>query len=374
MSLIKKNDHPFSIRLAAILICVIAIGYIVVLGKKILAPMIFALLISILLLPLARWIQLKFKLGRGTASFCAMLVFIAGIAFIFYMVGSQISNLSNDWPLFQNQLHTSLDDLQNWIATSFHLNLEKQKNYIHNATSNVLSSGSSVIGSTLLSVSSVLLFIVLTLVYTFFLLLYRSVLLKFLIALVYDESNTIVHDVVSNIQIVIRKYILGLLLEMSIVAALCGISFSIFGIKYFLLLSLITALFNIVPYVGIFTALLISAIITFATAGASSHLLIVVITIMAVHMIDNNILLPFIVGSKVSINALITVIGVIAGEMIWGIPGMFLSVPVIAMTKIICDRIEALKPWAILLGHEKGEKKVKKIPMRRKKNIKVVKT
>jgi predicted PurR-regulated permease PerM len=192
------------------------------------------------------------------------------------------------------------------------------------------------------------------------------VLLKFLIALVKEGSTSVVADVVSNIQIVIRKYILGLLLEMLIVASLCWISFGILGIKYFILLGLITALFNIVPYVGIFTALLISALITFATTGVSTHLLLVVITIVLIHLIDSNILLPFIVGSKVSINALITVIGVVAGEMLWGLPGMFLSVPMIAMAKIICDRVQPLQPWAIILGHEKEEKKVMKFPVRKK--------
>jgi len=365
----KTTAIPFSQKLAYILICCIAIGFIAVIASEIIIPLIFALLISILLLPVVQWLEANSKLGRGGASFFALMFFAAGFILIIYLIGSQISDLSNDWPMFKSQLHTSFSELQKWVAATFHLDLEKQKAYINNATSKALSSGSSVIGSTLLSVSSILLFTVLTLIYTFFLLLYRAVLLKFLMALVNDESSTVVHDVVSNIQLVIRKYILGLLLEMLIVASLCWLAFGILGIKYFILLGLITALFNIVPYVGIFTALLLSALITFATTGASAHLLLVIITIVLIHLIDSNILLPFIVGSKVSINAMVTVIGVVAGEKLWGIPGMFLSVPVIAMMKIICDRIEVLKPWAILLGHEKEEKKLKKFPRRKKKAV-----
>ena len=365
----KTTAIPFSQKLAYILICCIAIGFIAVIASEIIIPLIFALLISILLLPVVQWLEANSKLGRGGASFFALMFFAAGFILIIYLIGSQISDLSNDWPMFKSQLHTSFSELQKWVAATFHLDLEKQKAYINNATSKALSSGSSVIGSTLLSVSSILLFTVLTLIYTFFLLLYRAVLLKFLMALVNDEGSTVVHDVVSNIQLVIRKYILGLLLEMLIVASLCWLAFGILGIKYFILLGLITALFNIVPYVGIFTALLLSALITFATTGASAHLLLVIITIVLIHLIDSNILLPFIVGSKVSINAMVTVIGVVAGEKLWGIPGMFLSVPVIAMMKIICDRIEVLKPWAILLGHEKEEKKLKKFPRRKKKAV-----
>ncbi len=368
MPLLKK-PLPFSIILAAILISVIAVGFIAIIAAKIIIPLVFALLFSILLLPLAKFFETKLSFGRGAAGGISVLLFVAGLVIVFYTIGSQIANLSQDWPLFQKQLHTSLNDLQNWVALTFHYNIQKQKNYISNATTGALSGGTSIIGSTLLSLSSLILFIVLTLIYTFFMLLYRQVLLKFLVALVNEDNTGVVQDVVSNIQIVIRKYILGLLLEMLIVASLCWISFGIMGIKYFILLGLITALFNIVPYVGIFTALLISALITFATAGVSTHLLLVVITIVFVHLIDSNILLPFIVGSKVSINALITVIGVIAGEMIWGLPGMFLSVPIIAMAKIVCDRVQPLKPWAILLGHEKEEKKVMKFPRKKKKPI-----
>ena len=366
------KNKSFNVNLAAILICAMATVYILIKAEEIFIPLTFALLFSILLLPLCKWIEKKLKFGKGAAAGVAVILFIAGISLIFYVVGSQISNLSQDWPQFQTQLQTSLGSLQNWISVKFHYNLHKQNVYINNATSKVLSGSGAVISTTLLSVSSILLFTVLALIYTFFILLYRKTLLKFLIALVNERNSLIITDVVSSIQIVIRKYILGLLLEMLIVAALCWISFGILGIKYFILLGLITALFNIVPYVGIFTALLLSAIITFATTGISTHLLLVVITIVLIHLIDSNILLPFIVGSKVSINALITVIGVIAGEMIWGLPGMFLSVPVIAMLKIICDRVDSLKPWAILLGHEKEEKKIRKFPSARRKPTIVV--
>ena len=368
---IKNNNTPFVVRLSAILISLLAVGFVAVIGKELLVPLVFALLFSILLLPLAKFFEKKAKLGRGAASGISVLVFVFGIVLLFYVIGSQISNLSNDWPQFQNQLQTSFTNLQDWISKTFHYNISKQTSYLKTATSKALSSGSSVIGSTLLSVTSVLLFTVLTLIYTFFLLLYRKVLLKFLTALVNDENNSVVYDVVGEIQIVIRKYILGLLLEMLIVATLCWLSFGILGIKYFILLGLITALFNIVPYVGIFTALLLSALITFATTGVSTQLLLVVITIVLIHLIDSNVLLPVVVGSKVSINALVTVVGVVIGEMMWGLPGMFLSVPVIAMLKIICDRVEPLKPWAILLGHEKAEKKVLKFPVRKKNVAKV---
>ena len=139
---------------------------------------------------------------------------------------------------------------------------------------------------------------------------------------------------------------------MCIVAAVVCIAFWMLGIKYALLLGLITGLFNIIPYIGIFTAMLLSVLITFATGAAAGKLLLVITSILITHLVDSNILLPVIVGSKVKINPLITVLGVVLGEMIWGISGMFLSIPVIAVLKIIFDRVESLKSWGILLGEE----------------------
>jgi putative permease len=139
---------------------------------------------------------------------------------------------------------------------------------------------------------------------------------------------------------------------MCVVSVVVCIALWALGIKYAVLLGLITGLFNIIPYIGIFTATVISVVITFATAAATTKVLFVLITLISTHLVDSNILLPAIVGSKVKINPLITVLGVVLGEMIWGISGMFLSIPVIAVLKIIFDRVESLRPWGVLLGEE----------------------
>ena len=172
---------------------------------------------------------------------------------------------------------------------------------------------------------------------------------SFLKAVFKEEHEQRVSDIVGQIQYIIKRYILGLFLQMMIVTGLMIIVLSILGVKYAVLLGLITGIFNLVPYVGIFSALLISILITFATAGAAKVLL-VIIAFVAVHALDGNILMPLVVGSKVKINALFAFIGIVVGEMIWGISGMFLCIPYLAMLKIIFDRVDELKPWGKLLG------------------------
>jgi predicted PurR-regulated permease PerM len=360
---LSNKALPFYHKLASVLISLIALGYLVILSKELLSPVIFSCLFSILLLPLASFLEKKFRLPRGAASMLAVLLLLAAISLIVYVVGSQISMLTDDWPQFKQQLISSLSDLQHWISRKFHVTVHKQLNYVQSATSQVLASGTTVVGATILSLSSMLLFLIFTFIYTFFFLTYRRLIMTFLISVFLEENALIVHDIVEKVQYILRKYILGLFIEMVIVSTVVCIVFWALDVKYAILLGIITGLFNIIPYIGIFTALLLSSLITFATAAVAGKVVLVVITLVIVHLIDSNVLLPVIVGSKVKINPLITVLGVVIGEMIWGISGMFLSIPVIAVMKIVFDRVESLRPWGILLGEEERPVVQKVIPL-----------
>src|SRR5205814_1558235 len=78
----------------------------------------------------------------------------------------------------------------------------------------------------------------------------------------------------------------------------------------------------------------------------------VIVVMYGIHIIDVNVLMPKIVGSKVRINALISILGVVIGGALTGLSGLFLSVPAVALIKIICDQVDDLKPWGMLLGDD----------------------
>ena len=356
MNLSLSKAVPFYAKLALILFSLIALCFVAIEAKEILSPLLFALLFSVALLPLVNFFERKVKLPGGASAGISVLLLLTALFFIFYFLGSQISRLAKDWPMFQQQINLSISNLQQWLDDKMHIDVKEQMSYVNKATSQALDSSSSLIGATVSSLSSMLLFMVFTMIYTFFFLLYRHHLLKFLIAVFKEENSVTVYDIAEQVQYIVRKYILGLLLEMLIVASVCCIAFLLLGVKYAVLLGFITGIFNLIPYIGIFTSLVLGTFITFATGAAASKVLLVAIVYVCVHLVDSNVLLPLIVGSKVRINALITVLGVIIGEMIWGISGMFLSIPVIAILKIIFDRIETLKPWGLLLGDEKEGK------------------
>ncbi len=350
----SKPAPPFYTKLAMVLISVICLFYIAILGKDVLAPLLFALLFSVLLLPVAGFLEKKLRIHRSLAAAISVILLMLSIAIVIYIVVSQIRTMADEWPQFKFHLLSSLKDLHQWIYVKFHINTTRQNNYLNNAASQMLTNGPSIINTILSSVSSTLLYIIFTLVDTFFLLYYRRLLVKFLIAVFREEEGEAVYDIIAQVQHRIGQYIQGLLLEMVIVSAVCCLTLWILGVDYPVLLGLLTGLLNLIPYVGILFSLLISTLIAFATAGIGK-ILLVIVTLFGIHLLDANLLLPLLVAAKVRLNALITIIGVIVGGSVWGIAGAFLAVPVIAIIKIVFDRIGNLKPWGMLLGDERDE-------------------
>ncbi|WP_295654347.1 AI-2E family transporter [uncultured Mucilaginibacter sp.] len=344
----KQATLPFYTKLACMLISLLCIGYLVFIAKEILEPLVFSFLFAMLLLPVARFLQYKLRLPRGAAAMMAVILFTAFMVSIAYIIGLQLSSIYSDWPKIQAQVQQTYDQIHRWAYHEFHIGLNQQLNTIK---TEVNASAASYVSSTVLSVSSIFLFLVLIFIYTFFILFYRKILISFLLKAFGDGSDVMVFDIAGQIQYIMRKYISGLFIEMLIV---CGVVYgvlSLLGVQYAFLLALITAVFNLVPYVGIFSAMAIGALLTLGTAG-STKALEVAASIVGMHLVDSNILMPRIVGSKVKLNALIVVLGVVIGEMLWGISGMFLSIPVLAIVKIIFDRVDDLKPWGLLLGDE----------------------
>ena len=356
----KYISPPFYAKLALVLFSIICLGYLAILGHSLLAPLLASFLLALLLLPLANFLENKWKFKRSLASIVSVVLMIAVISSIMFFLANQLSDLGQDWPLLKQQAVHSFEALQVWVSQNFNVNAHKQIDYLQESATKALASSATVVGATLMTLSSTLLFLAFLLLFTFFILNYRRILFTFLITVFKEEHSEKVKQIVEQIQYIIKRYILGLFLQMLIVTALTIIVLSLLGVKYAVLLGLITGIFNLVPYLGIFSSLLISVLITFATAGATK-VLFVIIAYVAIHTLDGNILMPLVVGSKVKINALFAFVGIVVGEMIWGISGMFLCIPYLAMLKIIFDRVDELKPWGVLLGEEEKPKRKRKV-------------
>lgn len=346
-----NQTYPFYLKLSSILISIVILGFLAIIGQQILIPMVLGLLIAILLMPLSRFMEKRLRLPRSVSSIVASLLALAIIGGVIYVLSLQVAKLANDWPQFQKQFTDLIDDLQGWISRTFGVRRKDQLLYLNDTAKKSISTGTAILEKALTSVGYVLMLTAFTFLFTLFFLLYRTHLLKFLVASFSETYHKTVFEIIDNIQFMVKKYLVGLFLQMLIVTILSFIAYTIIGVKYNFMLAILTGILNILPYIGILTALLIGALITFATSGVS-HVLFIVIAIIVIHAIDGNIIMPRVVGSKVKINSLIVIIGLVIGEMLWGIAGMLLTIPVLAIMKIIFDRVEGLQSWGFLMGED----------------------
>jgi predicted PurR-regulated permease PerM len=149
-----------------------------------------------------------------------------------------------------------------------------------------------------------------------------------------------------------QHYITGLLTETSIVAVLNIIGLLIIGAPFAILLGLIAAILNLIPYIGGLIAVVLTALITFSNTGSVTKMVYAIVIFMIVQLIDNNFLVPKVIASRVKLNALISIVGVLIGGALCGVGGMFLSIPFLAICKVIFDRVDDLKPWGKVLGDD----------------------
>lgn len=364
-STVSMNEFklPFTARLTFTLLSIILVIYIAHIGSGIIVPLMFAMLISIMLLPVVHRLE-KWHIPRGMAAIMAVLLFIIIIALVMMMLGRQMEAFISDFPQLQQKLMLVITSTQEWVNTKFHINSSTQLSYMEKALMGTLGTATSFLSQTFLSLSSLLVFVVFVFLYAFFILFYRRLLVNFLIKNFKEEHRSKLLSVIGSTRSIIKSYVGGLMIEMVIVAILNTTLFLVLGIKYAILLGVMAAIFNIIPYVGILTAAILIIFVTLAT-GTPIQALQAGIALFLVHILDSNVLFPSIVGSKVKINALITIIGVVLGNMLWGIPGMFLAIPTIAIIKIICENVPEMQPWAILLGDE-SKPKVKKAKPKKK--------
>ncbi len=348
----KRRDYqqlPYSIRLCFQLLLVILIAYIITASSTVLVPLYFSVLISILLLSLTNIFE-KWGMSRALAAILVVLMALLGIVLIIYLLSAQIVAFLNDIPAIKTHLAEHYETFQHWVENKFNVSATQQKVLVNNATSGLQDSGIVYIKETFFTVTSIVAFIIFTFIYSFLILLYRHIIKSFLFAVFKSTHKGNVDAVIDGTQQVLKSYMAGLLIEMVIVSTCNSILFLIIGIKYAIFLGVLTGVLNILPFIGIYSGMIFTALITLTTAASMSQIVWVLIGLLSIHFVDSNFLMPRIVGSKVKINALITILGAISGGLLLGIPGVFLALPTIAILKIIFDRIDELKPWGILLG------------------------
>ena len=321
-------------------------------GKSFLVPLVFAGLFSMLLLPLTLRFE-KLGVNRGLSILFSILLFVALFAGLISLLIWQVSDIGKNADQLEQNINEKIQQFKDYVSSTFGISRQKQNEIMNEQQQ---SSGGKITGAItgiITSFGSLLTDFLLTIVYMFLFLYFRLHLKKFILMLVPKVEKKNTEQIIQEAKGVAQKYITGLSWMILCLWIMYGIGFSIVGVKNAIFFSILCGLFEIVPFVGNLTGTGITMLAVVMQGGSSSMIIGVLVTYGIVQFLQTYILEPLVVGQGVSINPLFTITGIVAGEMIWGIPGMILAIPSLGIVKIICDHVEPLKPYGFLIGTEK---------------------
>jgi predicted PurR-regulated permease PerM len=345
----KEHKIPFYAKSTILLVGLFAFITMLYIAQSIIVPLVFSMIIAIVLHPVVNFF-VRLHINRVIAISISLLITIILIVALGALLYSQASQFSESWPILVDKFTKVFNQSIAWSSGYFDISPGKIHAWIVDTKNDFLDSSTSVIGQTIMNVGSGLVVLFLIPVYIFLILYYEPLLLDFMRKLFGESNKGQVSEIITQTKTVIQRYLIGLVIEAVIIAIMEIIALLILGIEYAILLGILGALLNVIPYIGGLVAVALPMMIAFATKDSAWFAVYVLIIYYIIQLIDNNYIVPKIVASKVKINALFSIIVVIAGNALWGVPGMFLSIPLLAIVKLIFDHVDSLKPWGFLLG------------------------
>ncbi|MBA3900657.1 MAG: AI-2E family transporter [Bacteroidetes bacterium] len=341
---------PFYAKTALVFIAAFAFVFVLYIGQHIIVPILYATIVAILLNPFVNFLENR-KMNRIVAiSLAVILVFFITACFIYFLY-FQVSMFADTYPQLKAKTEILINQLVLWTSEHFNFSVAEINLWIANTEAVMFRDSGQMLGRTLISITNTLVVLFLLPVYLFMILYYKPLLLEFIRQLFDVVHRTKVLEVLGRSKGIIQSYLVGLLIEILIMSILNSAGLLILGIDYAIILGITGALLNVIPYIGGIVGTALPMMIAFITKDSATYPLMVLAVYLIIQLIDNNFIVPMVVGSKVKLNALVSIIVVIIGGAIWGISGMFLSIPLLAILKVVFDNVESLRPWGFLLGN-----------------------
>ncbi len=323
-------------------------------SREFFVPVAIAGILSMLFVPLSLRLENK-GVNRAFASILCILLLLLVVAGIVALISWQVSDLANDTEKMQERITKMGGQLREYVSNTIGVSKEKQQQMLEKQSSSGGNAG-SVVATILSSIMSFFVNGLLVLIYIFLFMYFRGHLKQFILKIVSPENSRNAEVIIGDASKVAQKYLSGLGLMIMCLWVMYGIGYSVVGVKNAIFFAIICGLLEIIPFIGNLTGTALTILMVASQGGNSTMIIGVLITYVIVQFLQSYILEPLVVGAEVNINPLFTILVIIVGEMIWGIPGMILAIPILGIIKIICDHIESLKPYGFLIGEDKKPK------------------
>jgi predicted PurR-regulated permease PerM len=316
-------------------------------------------LLSILLLPLNNFFE-RLKIPRLPAIILCLVIVTGIMGLIGFFIYSQMVKFVEDLNMVTERLTDLVHKSSDFFERHFGIEKSKHEQWVRESLKNSLKKGSSVITAAISLTTTAVSILGLLPVFTFFLLYYRDFYREFALKLFSLGRHEKVLFVIDRIENVVQNYLVGILMVTSIISVMNVVGLTLLGVRYAFFFGVLAGILNIIPYIGVFIGSSLPIVYTYLLEGSALKAGGVLLLMWAIQFTEGHFITPNIVGSKVSLNPFAAILALIIGGKLWGPVGMILFIPYTAVLKVMCDNMEALKPYGFLLGNPEREKKPKK--------------
>ena len=306
-------------------------------GKFLLIPIAFGTLIAILLDPLSgklsNWIS-NHSLRYGLS----LILLSSGFFLPVYVIVQRISEIFSKDAWSEN-LDSTLKDFENKIS-SHPLVINLGPEQLNDLANQVLGYFQEFIGFFVIDSMTALSNIIFSLLFSYFLHSYYVNSKQNLLEALDKSSRKTLKKIFTLVPSNIQSYVLGLFMVMLIIALLTTALFYFVGLEYPLLWGAIIGFFVIIPYLGSVIGIIFPLVYSIIQTGNFDQALYILIGYAIIQILEGNFITPFIIGNRVGINPFLIILVMLFMGAIWGIPGVIISIPLLAVVKSVLEANE----------------------------------
>lgn len=338
--------------LSLIIITIILLS--MVFGKNLLAPIAIAALLAMLLTPIMEKLM-SWKVPRVLAAILSLMIIVLFIAGVFSLVSVQVYSFIDNFDELKSSADQRIDDLMNYLQSKSNFSRQEIETAADDGVNEMLTTVKNKAGGIFSATTQGMTNFFLSFIYTLLFLLYHKRIKRAFVKFAAKDKQDEAEETLDKISKVAPQYLFGKLMLITFLAITYSVGLSLIGVKYGALLGIIAAFLSIIPYIGNLTGGLMPMVMVLITTQETWPILAIMGLFAGAQFIESYFLEPLIVGGKVSINPMASIIGVVVAGGIWGIPGMIIAIPYMGIIKILCDQVDRLEPVSILIGDDSDE-------------------
>ena len=349
---IPPPEPAFSFqRLAHILICLCIVLYVLYAGSSFFIPITYGIFFALMLRPVVS--RFERQLGsRVVAIVLALLTVGLAVAGVIYFFIDRVQAVLREANDIISGLIETKDELVYHFAEFFGLQGREAASLVDESVINAVSEPFGIITTGLSTTSILMANVAIVLIYAFLFLLYRTAFRNFVLSQLSESTQAEGVELLEEVQKVAVDYLGGMGVVMLILGVMNSLGLYFIGVDYPLVWGFLAAMLAVIPYVGTVIGGLLPFLYAVATLDTLWQPVAVVVLYGLVQFLEGNLITPRVVGRSVQINALAAILGIILGGMLWGLAGIVIAIPLLAIVRIILKHIEYTKPIALLLSDE----------------------